>query len=1381
MPGGLIQLITVGAEDAPLIYNPEITFFKNVYRMHTNFSLEQIIKNLGQKKFNTQGQYTIEKITDLLGGLQFIIDIPYFNILKKVIDISNNTTPINVNEISVIYSNVKTFLYFEAISNKYYLIPENYFILSEHDNTFNNVSGLDLEQVLFKNEEYITSQDYGNSIEVLKMKQSNINQILPVLRLSFNNWSEFWLKIIDKLDDFTYYAKITSQLNLVKQKREKIENILYESYPDYFIFSENREYKRYPNEIRQYIQTELNDNQIESLYYDVDYAIDYAKNNNLEVNEYKLNALKYNSRFLLYLLQNLYPDFSQKQLNFTFWKKYNLGTDNQVLSTEDFYNDNSEWLNRFNTYNFSSLGDVEEINLQIYREFFNLYIDCEKAIKLLYTKLTINKPEYVWSVLKTMYDNYKTDKINFNDFYDLSSNLLNDKIKETFNNYPSLVKNESVSINNFDDSIYIQPMEMSLAYPYLCYKYVEKIHNDNLFDNLHFMVLWRNKINIAYFYKIAETLNNYEKIETTDTLQNVFYNLFDFGKPNVDYLTFYNNINLTKDLRLDLLRTELINLFSSTSFIGSVSCNQNEFNEIKQNKISLNEINPGYNYDISLNEMKIIETHTVNVIPGKYNILEIDNWNKLHYNKVSINTDGITTSEIIQNKFKNGIFFNKKTLYISFTNKQLNQTTDYDNGKLFEINDNILSDYVNGKFIGIQAESRMPFANPYNIQNNFNCSQVLKIMTPNTYGSLSNFDFIYAEGITSNKFHLFIYFDEDEMRVYFYLYDNNLDEVKIYNTAGNGFIQNPNLGSNRIEKNYLTLRNSLSEYTRAVFGTSILDTNKFYRGIYHKILLYDGNVLNKHTQIISENELSLNTYESNIYNFINRSNVNGYNIRVIGDNKIVKTDLDIRMTTDTTTSFLSIYGVINDTNNDELTDYYLNIKDFNFKNNKLILNFLDETEIVSDNIILKLEKHINVPSIYYDISSVVYPSMPINEYIFYEINNNEITTDFIEDNQYSKYIDTSTNYFYQLSIDYLDNTNVKVNIELLKDTNTIYFESDIVINKSLIQKITLLEYDFNFRLITSVQDVINNELIFSNVLTLDNSKSYWLIASKYLGETIPKTKFLPIKYSNNKLIIMGDYDDNYDWLLYENDNLRIPNFFSILDYKTNPNLQMNDFIYQTPLIFNTLSTPYNYINEPIKNTIGQTLYFYNIPVDINTSEIYLNDYKVNFISPILSNQMYRDISTNERISVIFDSTLLNNWDNNILNKSINIFNETFNNDENFSSIINTIEQSTELYINTITNGINRLISLGNTINSIYNNVYIFNLQSNLNFINNKLFLYNYGPFDFNKYSNFSPKYYFNNDFLFSFNKFNINNKGLLLKNPYLSYEPKYKINQLITN
>ena len=40
MGGGLMQLVAYGAQDIYLTGNPQITFFKVVYRRHTNFSME---------------------------------------------------------------------------------------------------------------------------------------------------------------------------------------------------------------------------------------------------------------------------------------------------------------------------------------------------------------------------------------------------------------------------------------------------------------------------------------------------------------------------------------------------------------------------------------------------------------------------------------------------------------------------------------------------------------------------------------------------------------------------------------------------------------------------------------------------------------------------------------------------------------------------------------------------------------------------------------------------------------------------------------------------------------------------------------------------------------------------------------------------------------------------------------------------------------------------------------------------------------------------------------------------------------------------------------------------------------------------------------------
>ena len=52
MGGGLIQLVAYGAQDMYLTGNPQITFFKVVYRRHTNFSIEAIQQIFEQSSDN---------------------------------------------------------------------------------------------------------------------------------------------------------------------------------------------------------------------------------------------------------------------------------------------------------------------------------------------------------------------------------------------------------------------------------------------------------------------------------------------------------------------------------------------------------------------------------------------------------------------------------------------------------------------------------------------------------------------------------------------------------------------------------------------------------------------------------------------------------------------------------------------------------------------------------------------------------------------------------------------------------------------------------------------------------------------------------------------------------------------------------------------------------------------------------------------------------------------------------------------------------------------------------------------------------------------------------------------------------------------------------
>jgi hypothetical protein len=64
MGGGLMQLVAYGAQDIYLTGNPQITFFKVVYRRHTNFSMESIkqTKSGGGSQLN----WTIARNGDLI-------------------------------------------------------------------------------------------------------------------------------------------------------------------------------------------------------------------------------------------------------------------------------------------------------------------------------------------------------------------------------------------------------------------------------------------------------------------------------------------------------------------------------------------------------------------------------------------------------------------------------------------------------------------------------------------------------------------------------------------------------------------------------------------------------------------------------------------------------------------------------------------------------------------------------------------------------------------------------------------------------------------------------------------------------------------------------------------------------------------------------------------------------------------------------------------------------------------------------------------------------------------------------------------------------------------------------------------------------------------
>lgn len=77
MTGGIIELVAKGHHDILLTDNPEITFFKIVYKRHTNFSIESIKQKFSNKlNFGGKASCVLSKVGDLVGDLALIVVLP---------------------------------------------------------------------------------------------------------------------------------------------------------------------------------------------------------------------------------------------------------------------------------------------------------------------------------------------------------------------------------------------------------------------------------------------------------------------------------------------------------------------------------------------------------------------------------------------------------------------------------------------------------------------------------------------------------------------------------------------------------------------------------------------------------------------------------------------------------------------------------------------------------------------------------------------------------------------------------------------------------------------------------------------------------------------------------------------------------------------------------------------------------------------------------------------------------------------------------------------------------------------------------------------------------------------------------------------------------
>jgi hypothetical protein len=84
MTGGILQLVARGYDDTYIIKEPEITYFKIVYRRHTNFSISPKILNFNESlNFGQIGRCRVKMLGDLLSKIYLAVEIPEIDVTNQ--------------------------------------------------------------------------------------------------------------------------------------------------------------------------------------------------------------------------------------------------------------------------------------------------------------------------------------------------------------------------------------------------------------------------------------------------------------------------------------------------------------------------------------------------------------------------------------------------------------------------------------------------------------------------------------------------------------------------------------------------------------------------------------------------------------------------------------------------------------------------------------------------------------------------------------------------------------------------------------------------------------------------------------------------------------------------------------------------------------------------------------------------------------------------------------------------------------------------------------------------------------------------------------------------------------------------------------------------
>jgi len=213
MTGGLIQIVTYGSQDLFLTGTPEITFFKIVYRRHTNFATESVeVAFTEEVGFGKESMISVPRVGDLIKNVYLKLTIPKME-LKRNLGVVDDT---DYNNALSNYSIVRKFMSvnIEAYRRGYDVyIADNVITVEDIVNAIIGYMSDAIYTVTISNFETLIGSSYNkDAINLLTIAQSYLSSLTDPKINIFKNMTTA-LTLSSKVQEYYY--------NLYVEKREE--------------------------------------------------------------------------------------------------------------------------------------------------------------------------------------------------------------------------------------------------------------------------------------------------------------------------------------------------------------------------------------------------------------------------------------------------------------------------------------------------------------------------------------------------------------------------------------------------------------------------------------------------------------------------------------------------------------------------------------------------------------------------------------------------------------------------------------------------------------------------------------------------------------------------------------------------------------------------------------------------------------------------------------------------------------------------------------------------------------------------------------------------------------------------------------------------------